>query len=254
MKTSIITVTYDKDLEYLKYNLKFIQKFCKGYHDNIVIIDDHENDCVETQNYLDSIGQKYFVNSEAKHVNKGYIRQQYIKLFSDQYVSDDTEYICHVDTDNIFTSPHDPSVYFKDGLPIVGIQKWTDMSNNKFKQYTDNTVGFKSVYNFMRRMPLIYHKDLFESLRSCIESNHGDIIEYLNTLETFSEYNTLGAFAYMFQRDRYYWVDVINQKALWSELTVPCTQYSNREYTQPHRYVDLSDDNNAIKKILNDGD
>lgn len=71
MKTSIVTVTYDKDLEFLKYNLKSIKKFCKGYHENIVVIDDHENDCVETQRYLDSIGQKYFINKEAKQVKQG---------------------------------------------------------------------------------------------------------------------------------------------------------------------------------------
>ena len=81
MKTSIITITYDKELEYLKYNLKSIQKFCHGYHENIVVIDDHENDCVETQKYLESIDQKYFINSEAKKIKQGYIRQQYIKLF-----------------------------------------------------------------------------------------------------------------------------------------------------------------------------
>ena len=70
MKTSIVTITYDKDLEFLKYNLKSIQKFCHGYHENIVVIDDHENDCVETQKYLETIGQKYFINKEAKKIKK----------------------------------------------------------------------------------------------------------------------------------------------------------------------------------------
>jgi len=37
MKTSIITITYDKDLEFLKYNLKSIKKFCHEYHENIAV-------------------------------------------------------------------------------------------------------------------------------------------------------------------------------------------------------------------------
>jgi hypothetical protein len=119
MKTSIVTITYDKDLEFLKYNLKSIQKFCKGYHDNVVIIDNHENDCVETQKYLDSVGQKYFVNKEAKQVKKGYVRQQYIKLLSDLYVPSDTDYICHIDADSIFKKEHTPNRFFRNNKPIL---------------------------------------------------------------------------------------------------------------------------------------
>ena len=157
MKTSIITVTYDNDLEFLKYNLKSIQKFCKDYHENIVVIDDHENDCVKTQQYLESIDQKYFINSKAKEIKNGYIRQQYIKLFSEQYVSSDVDYICHVDADNIFIEHHTPDVYFKNNLPILGITKWIDMPQTVFKSCTDKTLCFESKHNFMRRMPLVYH-------------------------------------------------------------------------------------------------
>lgn len=252
MKTSIITITYDKDLEYLKYNLKSIQKFCHGYHENIVVIDDHENDCIETQKYLESIGQKYFVNKEAKKIKKGYIRQQYIKLFSEQYVSSDTDYICHVDTDNIFTDHHDPSIYFNDGKPILGIQKWSEMPSTNFKSYTDQTLEYESDYNFMRKMPLVYNFDLFPRLREYIINLKGELIDYLNTLETISEYNLLGAFAYKFHRGSFYWVDTHQNKNEWQELNskFPCTQYSNRRYEQPHRYVDLSDPDNVIAKLF----
>ena len=238
MKTSIITITYDKELEYLKYNLKSIQKFCHGYHENIIVIDDHENDCVETQKYLESIGQKYFVNREAKKIKQGYIRQQYIKLFSEQYVSSDTDYICHVDTDNIFTNHHDPSVYFNDGKPILGIQKWSEMPNTIFKPYTDQTMEYESDYNFMRRMPLVYDFDLFPRLREYIINLKGELIDYLNTLETISEYNLLGAFAYKFHQEKYYWVDTVAQKDLWlKQLKLPCIQYSSRQKNP--RYIDI---------------
>ena len=92
MKTSIITITYDKELEYLKYNLKSIQKFCHGYHENIVVIDDHENDCIETQKYLESIGQKYFINREAKKIKQGLsslvilqLRQHLVSVYYEKY-------------------------------------------------------------------------------------------------------------------------------------------------------------------------
>lgn len=230
LKTAIITVTYDKDLGYLKYNLKSIEKYCKGYHENVVVIDDHENDCEQTQQYLESIGQKYFINREAKKIKEGYIRQQYIKLFSEQYVSSDTDYICHVDSDNIFTDRHDPSVYFNGDKPILGMQKWSQMPNTVFKPWTDRTLEYESDYNFMRRMPLVYHTDLFPKLREYISNLKGDIIDYLNTLETISEYNLLGAYAYKFTRESFHWIDINESTKEWKQANdiLPCTQYSSR--------------------------
>jgi len=239
MKTSIITITFDKDLEYLKYNLASIKKFCKDYYENVVVIDDHENDCIQTQQYLESIGQKYFINREAKKIKEGYIRQQYIKLFSEQYVSSDTDYICHVDSDNIFTDRHDPSVYFNGDKPILGIQKWSQMPNSFFKPYTDKTLEYESDYNFMRRMPLVYPTYLFPKLREYISNLKGDIIDYLNTLETISEYNLLGAYAYKFRPESFHWIDVVDSSEEWKQANdiLPCTQYSSR--TNNPRYIEV---------------
>jgi len=247
MKTSIITITYDKDLEYLKYSLKSIKKFCHGYQENIIVIDDHKNDCTETQKYLETIGQKYYINREAKKINNGYIRQQYIKLFSEQYVPHDTDFICHVDSDNIFTDHHDPSVYFKDDKPILGIQKWSHMPNTVFKPWTDQTLEYESDYNFMRRMPLVYHADLFPKLRKHISNLKGDIVDYLNTLETISEYNLLGAYAYKFTRESFHWIDVKENPDEWKRATdiLPCTQYSTR--TNNPRYIDVCRFKSLIK-------
>lgn len=250
MKTSIITVTYDKDLEFLKYNLKSIKKFCQGYHENIIVIDDHNDDCIKTRKYLDSIGQKYIVNNEAKHVPIGYIRQQYMTYFMDDYLRD-ADYVCSVDSDNIFQNNNDPYCFFKNGLPVIGMQKWSDMPNESFKQCTNETLGFNSKYNFMRRMPLVYPLWLFKEVRDYIETKHSQsFLSYFTNLKHTAEYNILGAYAYKFHRDSFYWVDVIKDKEEWEDLAVPCTQYSNREKAQPHRYVDLSKKNNVIENLF----
>lgn len=247
MKTSIITITYDRDLEYLKYNLQSIKKFCKGYHENIVVIDDHENDCKKTQEYLESIGQKYYINREAKKIKKGYIRQQYIKLFSEQYVSSDTDYICHVDSDNIFTNHHNPSVYFANNKPILGIQKWSQIENSFFKPYTDKTLEYESDYNFMRRMPLVYDFDLFPRLREYIINLKGELIDYLNTLKTISEYNLLGAYAFKFMPESFHWIDIVESDEEWklANHIFPCVQYSSK--VNNPRYVEVE----KFKNILN---
>ena len=253
MKTSIVTITYDKDLEFLKYNLKSIQKFCHGYHENIVVIDDHENDCIETQKYLESIGQKYFVNKEAKKIKKGYIRQQYMGYYMDNYLDNNTDYVCCLDSDNIFTSHHNPSIYFKNNLPIMGMTNWKDMPNTKFKPSTEQALGYESTYNFMRRMPFIYPIWSFEKIRNYLKSLHGCSIEdYFKDVELCAEYCIWGDYLFKFFKQHFHWVDTHQNKNEWQELNsqFPCTQYSNRRYEQPHRYIDLSDPDNVIAKIF----
>jgi hypothetical protein len=253
MKISIVTITYDKDLEFLKYNLKLIKKFCRGYHENVVVIDDNGNDCKKTQEYLESIGQKYYINREAKKIQKGYIRQQYMGYYMDKYLDIDTDYVCCLDSDNIFTSHHNPSVYFKNNLPIMGMTKWKDMPNTLFKQSTEQVLGYESTYNFMRRMPFIYPVWVFAKIRDYIETLHSRTLEeYFRDIEICAEYCIWGDYLYKFFREHFYWVDTHQNKKEWDELNLkfPCTQYSNRRYAQPHRYVDLSDPSNVIAKLL----
>ena len=144
-----------------------------------------------------------------------------------------------VNSDNIFTNRHDPSVYFDRDKPIIGIQKWQEMKNTFFKQWVDQTLEYESDYNFMRRMPLVYHADLFRKLREYISNLKGDIIDYLNTLETISEYNLLGAYAYKFTRESFCWIDVRESAKEWKRANdiLPCTQYSSK--TNNPRYIDI---------------
>jgi hypothetical protein len=267
MKTSIVTITYDKDLEFLKYNLKSIQKFCKGYHDNVVIIDNHENDCVETQKYLDSVGQKYFVNKEAKQVKKGYVRQQYIKLLSDLYVPRDTDYICHIDADSLFKKEHTPNRFFRNNKPILIknnysklVKAFTKRGENpdwilKWKETTSEILNFDVEHEFMFRMPLVYPKNLTKLVREYIEKiNNSSLLSVLKDMSIMSEYNVLGAYAHQFTYQDFFWIDRWDDEKLISETNYNDIfgHYSSREFNQPERYVDLSQADNELSKIINE--
>lgn len=269
MKTTIVTVTYDKDLEFLKYNLKSIKKFCKGYHDNIVIIDDHENDCVETQKYLKSINQKYFINQEAKQIKKGYVRQQYMKLLSDKYVSQDTDYICHIDADSIFKKEHTPEIFFRENKPMLVKNSYIKLIENqkragndtlpykRWRTMTSEFLNFRVEYEFMFRMPLVYPKNLTKQLRDYLEKIHkSSLLDYVKNLPTMSEYNILGAYAHEFTHEDFFWicrwenVEILDETD-YIKLGI-FGHYSNREFGQPTRYIDLSKDNNELDKIIDE--
>lgn len=247
MKVSIVTITFDRDLEYLKYHLKSIEKFCQGYHENIVVIDDHANDCVQTQRYLESIGQKYFINREAKKIKHGYIRQQYMGYYMDKYLDQETDYVCCADTDNIFTGHHDPSVYFYNNKPVMLMQKWSDMPNLVFQDSTNSALGFDVNYNFMRRMPLVYPLSIFKKIRSFLELQHNCTIqEYFKNIELCAEYCIWGAYANKFLTDEFHWVDAIDHQDeyFFFKNIVPCQQYSSKSNNP--RYLSIE----KFKKII----
>lgn len=254
-KVSIVTVTYDKDIEFLKYNLKSVDKFCNSYHNNKVIIDDHDNDCEQCREYMESIGQQYIVNTQAKHIRVGYVRQQFMGYYMDQYFDDGTEYICCVDTDNIFTAPHSPDVHFIDGLPIQGKARWEDLPERGrfWIESTTNILKFRPDHEFMRRMPFVYPVWLFKEVREYLEDVHNDtLVNIFKDIPVSAEYNIWGGYAYRYHRDKFYWIDEYDDMKLWRDLgeKIPCTQYSNRAEAQPHRYVDLSKPGNVISSLF----
>ena len=127
------------------------------------------------------------------------------------------------------------------------------MSNPTFQKPTDEALGFQSEYNFMRRMPLVYPLWLFKEVRNHIESVHGvSFIDYFKNLECCSEYNILGGYAYKYHRDKFHWIDVIENKNEWDVScgAINCKQYSNRPKGQANRYIDLSKKGNAIERIF----
>ncbi len=267
-ETSIITVAYDKDLEFLKYNLKSIGVFCKGYINNVIVIDDHEQDCDETAKYLKSIDQEYYIDSKAKEIKHGYVRQQWMKLFSDKYVADDANFILHIDSDSVFSAKHNPDVWFKNDKPIMlrtsyekifesvlklgreieGLQRW--------QKLTSEAVGFDVDYEYMRGMPLVYPKRLFSEVRRHIARTHGcSLLNYLKDKPTISEYNILGAYAYKYMRDEFYWITEDDNHDEYMDFVHNAKHkymqhYSSRKEQQPMRYIDLEDKDNPLSKLL----
>jgi hypothetical protein len=268
ISTSIITVAYDKDLEFLKYNLKSIDKFCRGYVNNVIVIDDHEQDCDNTLKYLKSVDQEHYVDIRAKKIKHGYVRQQWMKLFSDKYVPKQAEFILHIDSDSIFSEGHSPDIWFKDGKPIMlrtsyakifdrtlkmgrsikGIQQWQTL--------TSEALGFNVNYEYMRGMPLVYPKRLFNEVRRHIARTHGcSLLDYLKDKPTISEYNILGAYAYKYMRDAFYWITEDDNAKEYVDYVHNIKHkymqhYSSRKKQQPLRYIDLSDPDNPLSNLL----
>lgn len=261
MNVHIVTVSYDKDLEWLKYCINSIKTFCKNYTGHSIIIDNNENDCTETQKYLDSINYNYFINTQARHIKQGYVRQQYIKFYTDLYVPDDTDYICHVDSDSIFYEVHKPDVYFSidkhkpdmlmtsynyifekrqnDSNVVKNIQRWKKIASDFIKSDVE--------FEFMRRMPLLYKPDRMKKMREFVTKEHGcDILTYLKDKKTFTEYNCFGAFLHKHFNNDYTWIDTVTDNHLLQTAVTPMVQNWSKS--------DINKKRELIESLINEPD
>jgi len=270
MKVTIFTVSYDNDLEFLKYNLKSIRKFCKGYHKNIVLLDGGDS-CSKTIAYLDSIDQPYFIDTEAVQIKNGYVRQQYIKFKADQYMPESCEYISWVDSDNIFTKKHSPEVYFKDDKPIILKQKYKDIYKkiknrkgeeserdiNAFRVWQETTsklIGFEVEYEYMQSMPFVYPVETQKRFRNYLEDLHSmSLLDLIKNQPIMADANVIGAYCEKFEKERFHWVDGTEDEFFNKFIKKRRSffnHYSSRKYEQPERYIDLSKKDNVVSKIV----
>ena len=244
---AVLTVTFDNDLKWLDKSWRSYSAFCKNYSSYNVIIDDHEKDCEQSCGFLKANDINYHTDTEAKYITTGYVRQQYMKFFCDKYVPVDTDWICHVDSDSIFLEEHTPDVYFSEsGKPIMLIESYDHINKTHIGENNDHwrriiTDALKLEepveYEFMRRMPLIYPKWLFEEVRQWFIDNHGmTIFEYLNDLDTFSEYNFLGAYCWKYHHDLYEWVDIGNDSSEWKDIPF-MQEYSHQDSLEKEKLI-----------------
>jgi hypothetical protein len=107
----------------------------------------------------------------------------------------------------------------------------------------------------MFRMPLVYPKNLTKLVREYIEKiNNSSLLSVLKDMSIMSEYNILGAYAHQFTHQDFFWIDRWDDEKLISETNYNDIfgHYSSREFHQPERYVDLSQADNELSKIINE--
>lgn len=193
---SIFIRTYRADIKWLEYCLKSIHKNLTGW-DEIVI-------CIPT-------GQEHLLNHlTAERIvlssiyNDDYIGQQISKLEAYKHCKGD--YILFVDSDLVFYEGADVNDYFIDNKPVILFDKyenvgeaicWKPIVEKLFKGPVDK--------EFMRRLPLLYHKSTLENF-----AIHFPYIENYAVSQphrSFSEFNILGFFAWKHHQEDYKFIE-----------------------------------------------
>jgi FkbM family methyltransferase len=203
---SIFFKSFKPDIKWLKWSLRFLGKNWKS--DSQIVIST-PFDCIDAILALqDTIGKPI------KHVvieqwsDNPYNHQQWVKMMADQYC--DGDLITFMDSDAMMLVPCSLEELCEEGRPILWYTEYERISRTESWQASvENVMWLWPKYEFMRRFPLTYHRDTLSSCRGHIEclANGRSIHDMLHERPAYSwsEFNLIGFYAFVFERDRYSW-------------------------------------------------
>jgi hypothetical protein len=112
----------------------------------------------------------------------------------------DSQFIMYVDSDCIFDKHINIQSLVSNGQPEILYTHYSKVGDAIcWKQCTERFMNDVVEFEFMRRLPLIYHRETLETIHN-LEPNLESVV--MNS-GRFSEFNALGAWAFVHQKDKY---------------------------------------------------
>ena len=213
MKTDIFIKSYQKDFKWLYYCLESIKKYAYNYNEIIIVIPEKD-----ANKFKFTLPERCYLKT-VKEEGDGYLFQQYVKLMANFYCQ--AELIMYVDSDCVFTEKTDISSLVKDGKPEILMTKWEYVGDGIcWKPVVEAVFQQPIEYEYMRRHGLTYHRETLANFQHWFE---GDLKRYIisKANRQFSEFNVLGAYANLFENDKYNFVDTDN----WEYVDPVVKQY-----------------------------
>jgi len=200
---SIFLRTYHKDAPWLVECLRSMDKFCSGFSELVIHVDD-----ADVKVIAPIVGRRGRLVHEPPHTKHGYINQQVVKLHADKYTA--ASFVFMPDSDYVFTRPTTPDFLFRDGKPCILYQSYKSLAGQTpWQRPTEQIMGRPVAHEFMRRPRLIWRRETLVGLRSFLATRFKakNVAKWLSYQTSMSEHNLLGAFAFVHERDKYSWIN-----------------------------------------------
>ncbi len=199
MTTSILIKSFRKDFAWLSYCLKSIHKFATGFSEIVVIIPDTD-DLRLTAERLVKIKEPGPSAQSVTNHGTGYTYQQVVKMNADKYTTSD--FVCHLDSDCIFTRPVTPDDLMVDGKPLWMMTPFMDIlpTDNNLYAHQKSITGFSGIepeFEYMRRHSQVIPRWAYGCFRNYVQERHGMSFEKWALSQGFrgvTEFNFIGQF------------------------------------------------------------
>jgi len=204
MNCALFVRSYWKDLGWLQFCLESVQRYCRGFSETVVVIPRSSEPWLRRV-ALPSVG-RIEVCSDYRD---DYLGQQVTKLMADTFT--DADFICHVDSDCVFTRPTVPEDFIVDNRACIYRRPIGSLSRERpWHAPTEKFLGWRVHHDFMYHPPFTFPRWLFPMVRQHAVAMHGvDLGAYVmrQPPRGFSEFNVLGAFAWDRCRSSFVWMD-----------------------------------------------
>lgn len=225
MNCDILIVSCAKHFPWLRFCLRSIERFASGFRQVKVLIPNEDLDAInpvlaEACNYK---GIPIRVQMYDDWPGKGFLRHEHVIMCSDEFT--DADFVCHVDSDCMFTEPVSPADYFVNEKPVLvhASFHWlvTKQQANlsMWQVAVEKAVGWVPTQETMRRHPAVHYRKTYAKTRECIEAHtRMPCADYIKSgrnefPQEFAEFPTLGAVAWKFFHIDYHWLD--QEKGEW---------------------------------------
>ena len=195
MTCDIFYRSYAKDFPWLAQSLLSQKKYASGFHKTHIAVP--VGDLPQTPEGSFEI---HLVNEQCN----GYLAQQITKLHADDFCKSD--YILHVDSDCIWDKPVNPECFLVDGKPVMLRE---DGCESPWMAISAISLGWLDDYEYMRRLPIIYPRWIYGEFRAWMnEAHHMSVDQWImqQPNNSFSEFNTLGQWAFKYHKDAFTWL------------------------------------------------
>ena len=198
--------SYYKDFAWLRYALCSIRRYCHGFS-NVVLVTPKSS-----RQKLDWARLAGDVTVTCPDYKDDYLGQQVTKLTADEL--SEAEFICHVDSDCVFRRPTTPADLFEATRPVVLMTAYRELDPHvPWQGITERLLQRQVLYEFMRTPPYTFPRWIYRAFREHVFALHGKSLEDYVLAQPhrgFSEFNALGAYAFLNHSDHFTWRDVGN--------------------------------------------
>lgn len=224
MTNQVLIASYQKDFVWLGPCLASLKKFSRGFLPPVISV--APNDYIGAREIADRYypETEVLVHCDQRGLAKGNLRAQ-LSMMNGDVLCRDADYVWLVGSDCIVQSEFSPEPFFKDGKPAMLINSYEHLFKYvprenliPWQMGVERALGYCPNYEYMRRLPLMYPRELFRFTREAVCARHAcNFTDYVYDVHSptswsnFSESNILGAFAHKYEPALFEWIDIDNR-------------------------------------------
>lgn len=211
MKTEILIVSFQRDLEFLRCALRSIQKFARGFS-GVTVLVPHQEEAMF--GFVTKMGFKLIGYQEWS--KNGFMAHADQIIHADQWCPE-ADAILFMDSDCLFWEEAEPFDYiYARRRPILYRERYDTLTNKlrlNWQAAVISATGITPYWETMVRHPAIHIPEVFQKTRELIKQRtQMSATLYINGCvgtfpQSFAEFPTLGAVAIEHFADRYHFVD-----------------------------------------------